>query len=86
MMIFLSQLKTFYNDTALYGNTPALMCSQAFFGSDHLLFGTDVPYGPGVGEGLIKMTVDAVENMSISKEDKIKIFEGNAKKLMPLNI
>ena len=80
-----TQLKTFYNDTALYGNTPALMCSQAFFGSDHLLFGTDVPYGPGVGEGLIQMTIDAIENMNITKEDKAKIFEGNARKLIPIN-
>jgi predicted TIM-barrel fold metal-dependent hydrolase len=80
------QFKTFYNDTALYGNTSALMCSQEFFGSDHLLFGTDVPYGPGIGEGLIKMTIDAIENMKIPATDKRKIFEENARKLIPLTI
>jgi uncharacterized protein len=80
------QLKIFYNDTALYGNTPALMCANSFFGSDHLLFGTDVPYGPGVGEGLIQMTIDAIENMSIPNEDKRKIYEENARKLIPLNL
>jgi len=36
--------RMFYNDTALYGNTPALMCAHAFFGAERLLFGTDMPY------------------------------------------
>jgi predicted TIM-barrel fold metal-dependent hydrolase len=82
----IEQLRMFYNDTALYGNTPALMCANAFFGADHLLFGTDVPYGPGVGEGLIKMTIDAVDNMNISAADKKKIYDGNAKALLSLDI
>jgi aminocarboxymuconate-semialdehyde decarboxylase len=34
----------FYADTALYGGTASLMCSYNFFGVDHLLFGTDMPY------------------------------------------
>lgn len=31
--------KKFYADTALYGNTPALMCGCAFFSADHVIFG-----------------------------------------------
>lgn len=33
--------KMFYNDTALYGNTSALMCAYTFCGADHMLFGVD---------------------------------------------
>ena len=39
--------KMFYADTALYGSTPGLMCSYAFFGADHMLFGTDMPFDGG---------------------------------------
>ena len=43
----LDHLKKFYADTAVYGNTGALTCGHAFFGADHLLFGTDMPLGTG---------------------------------------
>jgi predicted TIM-barrel fold metal-dependent hydrolase len=78
--------RMFYNDTAIYGNTPALMCAHAFFGTEHLLFGTDMPYGPGIGEEFTRVTIDAIEGMSISAVDKQKIFEGNAKALLRLDI
>ena len=76
----------FYNDTAIYGNTPALMCAHAFFGTEHLIFGTDVPYGPAVGEGFIRATIDAINAMSIPEADKQKIFAGNAMKMLDLKL
>ena len=82
----IEQLKMFYNDTAIYGNTTGLMCAHAFFGSEHLLFGTDVPYGPGAGEQFIRATIDAVDSMSIPDADKKKIYEENAKALLRLDV
>lgn len=76
--------RAFYNDTAIYGNTAALMCAYDFFGADHLLFGTDMPYGPGIGEEFTRVTIEAIENMSIPESDKKKIFEGNAKTILQL--
>ena len=35
----------FYGDTALYGNTSALMCGYDYFGADHIVFGTDTATG-----------------------------------------
>jgi len=78
--------RSFYNDTAVYGSTPALMCGYAFFGADHILFGTDMPYESQFGERFTRDTIRSIENMDISKEDKIKIFEGNAKKLFRLPV
>ena len=78
--------KMFYNDTAINGNAPALMCAHAFFGTEHLLFGTDVPYGPEVGEQFTRNTIDAIETMSIPDADKKKIFEENARALLHLDI
>ena len=40
-----SNFHKFYADTAIYGNTSALMCGYAYFGVDHIVFGTDTPLG-----------------------------------------
>jgi len=84
-------LRKFYNDTAVYGSTPALMCGHAFFGTDHILFGTDAPLGPSwrtrrAGYGYTLETIRSIERMDISDEDKDKIFFDNARKLLDLAV
>ena len=71
--------KYFYTDTALYGNTPGLMSAFDFFGVDHMMFGTDAPLGaPLNSNGDTFNTILAVEKMSITDEDREKIFYRNA--------
>jgi uncharacterized protein len=43
--------KMFYGDTALFGAWPAMESGLAFFGADHVLFGTDMPFDPEKGPG-----------------------------------
>ena len=78
----------FYGDTALYGNTAALMCGYAYFGADHILFGTDMPLGGGedCGGGFLctQDTIQSIEQMDISPLDKENIFENNARRVMRL--
>lgn len=77
--------KKFYADTALYGNTPGLMCGYAFFGPDKMVFGADMPLGDTQrGYRNYRQTLNAIDAMPISPEDKKKILEGNARKLMRL--
>jgi aminocarboxymuconate-semialdehyde decarboxylase len=76
--------RMFYNDTAVYGNMPALMCAQAFFGTERLVFATDLPYGLEEGSKFTRDTIDAIEKMSISDLDKEKIFAQNAKAILRL--
>lgn len=79
--------KKFYNDTAIYGSTPGLMCAYAFCGADHLLFGTDMPLGDcQLGDGFTRQTINSIEEMDISDEEKKKIFEKNACRLLRLPI
>jgi len=78
--------RMFYGDTAIGGNTPGLTCAHAFFGTGHLLFGTDMPWGPELGERFTRQTIEAIEGMSISDSDKRKIFEENAKVLLRLEV
>ena len=79
--------KMFYADTALYGNAPALMCGNAFFGPDHILFAIDFPLGDmEFGARNYRQTINAIEEMDITDEDRKKIYEGNARKLFRLPI
>jgi len=76
--------RAFHCDTAIQGNTPALMCAHAFFGADRMLFATDSPYDDEFGERVYRETIPAVEAMSIPDEEKQAIFEGNARRLLRL--
>ena len=79
--------KRFYADTAIYGHTPGLMCGYEFFGADHVLFGIDFPLGDiENGDRNYRQTINAIEAMDIPDEDKKKIYEDNARKLMRLPV
>ncbi|MFC1986489.1 amidohydrolase family protein [Chloroflexota bacterium] len=78
----IEHFRKFYNDTAVYGNTAALMCAYAFFGADRLLFGTDAPLGHKVGHTL--ETIESIERMSIPDVEKEKILVQNAVNLLAL--
>lgn len=80
----LEYYKTFYADTALNGSARGLMCGYGFFGADHILFGTDMPYDSQNGHLIVRQTIDSIEQMEIPDSDKKKIFEDNAKKIMRL--
>ncbi len=82
-----TDLKKFYVDTAIYGNTPALMCAHAFFGTERMLFATDMPLGAAkFGYGNTLITIRAIEEMGIPAAEKDKIFTGNAMRLLKLLI
>ncbi|MCK9364760.1 MAG: amidohydrolase [Syntrophales bacterium] len=79
--------KMFYADTALYGNTSALMCAHTFFGPDRILFGIDMPLGDTeLGNRNYRQTINAIEEMDISDEDRQKIYVDNARILYRLPI
>jgi aminocarboxymuconate-semialdehyde decarboxylase len=74
--------RMFYADTALNGNTSALMCAYDFFGEDHMLFGTDMPYDIGNGDVSIRQTIEAIDGMAVPDSSKKKMYEENAKNLL----
>jgi len=78
--------RMFYNDTAILGNPPALMCAYDFFGVERILFGTDMPFDPTLGDYGIGRTIKAIEQMDIPDSDREKIFGDNARKLMRLPV
>jgi aminocarboxymuconate-semialdehyde decarboxylase len=78
--------RRFYTDTALLGNTSALMCAHKFYGADQILFGSDAPFDGQAGFYGAARTIKAIEAMDIPDEDKNKIFEENARKLLRLPV
>ncbi|MFH1489442.1 MAG: amidohydrolase family protein [Pseudomonadota bacterium] len=78
--------KMFYGDTALYGGIAELDMGHRFFGSEHILFGTDYPYDAVNGDKFIKKTIDAVYGMNISDHERELIFEGNIKRILRLDM
>ncbi|MBI4444849.1 MAG: amidohydrolase [Acidobacteria bacterium] len=76
--------RMFYADTSLYGSIPAMECALAFFGSDHVVFATDMPFDSEGGTRYIRQTLKAMEGMTASIEDKQKIYESNIRSLLKM--
>ncbi len=83
----LEYYKMFYNDTAIHGNTPALMLAYNFWGADHIVLGADMPLGDHYfGFRSYRQTIGAIEAMDITDAEKKKIFVDNAIKLLRLPV
>jgi predicted TIM-barrel fold metal-dependent hydrolase len=75
----------FFADTALFGAKPATECGLKFYGADKLLFASDSPFDPEGGSMYIRETMEIINSLEISNEDREKIYYKNALKLMKLN-
>jgi predicted TIM-barrel fold metal-dependent hydrolase len=76
--------KMFYADTALFGSVAGTICGLEYFGADNVLFASDSPFDPEKGPGYIRETIKIIEELPISDEERSKIFEGNARRLLKL--
>jgi uncharacterized protein len=73
--------RRFYADTAVFGAPHALRCAHDFFGVDHLLFASDMPFDPVQGT-FIRDTIADVEALTISDAERERIYERNARELL----
>ncbi len=78
--------RMFYGDTALFGAHHAMESGLAFFGADHILFGTDMPFDPERGPGFVRDTIAAVERMRATDDERATIYEGNARRMLRLRL
>ena len=78
--------KMFFADTALFGNRPGMELGLSFFGLEHVLFASDFPFDPEKGTFNIRETIKDIDGLQISDADRHQIYEGNARKMLRLNI
>jgi uncharacterized protein len=74
----LDYFQRFYADTALFGAPHAVRCVLEFFGSEHVLFGTDIPLGPA---NAVEATIADIDAVGLSSEDRAAVYAGNATRL-----
>lgn len=74
-------MRRFYVDTAILGNPRALDLAADYYGSDHIVFGTDAPLGilPAGATAEIRAAID---DMHVSDAEKQAIYEDNYRRLI----
>ncbi|HLG74824.1 MAG TPA: amidohydrolase family protein, partial [Ktedonobacteraceae bacterium] len=77
----LEYFRRFYVDTALFGAPHAVRCVLEFFGSGHVLFGTDMPLGPS---NAVEATIADIDAVGLSSEDMAAVYAENAIRLLGL--
>ena len=75
-------LKSFYYDTAGPSHPGAVMGAVYTVGIDHILFGTDLPFGED-GD-YVEIALNCVEGADLSLEQKDLIYRGNASRIFKL--
>jgi predicted TIM-barrel fold metal-dependent hydrolase len=76
-------LRMFYADTALFGAAAGTRCGFDFFGEDNVVFASDTPFEPEPGI-YIHETIELLDRLEVTKEQRDKIYFKNAKRLLKL--
>lgn len=74
----LAAFKRFYTDTATFGSAAAVKCALEFFGPEHLLFATDMPFGPEQGAAHIRSALAVVNGLPVSPTVRDRVLHTNA--------
>lgn len=81
----LDYFKMFYADTALFGALEPTKCGLKFFGVDRVMFASDAPFDPEKGAMYIRTTIEIIDQLDLTPEQRHAIYEGNARRLLKLN-
>ena len=82
----LEYFKEFYADTATFGSRKAIEHAMEFFTEDRVLFASDAPFDPEGGPFYIRETMKLLDTMDITDEQRRKIYQDNAVKLLGLTL
>lgn len=75
-----ADFKKFYVDTAILGNQAALALTVDYFGAQHVLFGTDAPFGIAPA-GATNEILKAIQDAHFSDQTMKQIFYQNYERL-----
>jgi predicted TIM-barrel fold metal-dependent hydrolase len=76
--------RSFYADTALFGAQAGTQCGLDFFGADHVVYASDMPFEPTPGL-YARETIRVIENLNLSADQKERIYRKNAEDLLKIS-
>jgi aminocarboxymuconate-semialdehyde decarboxylase len=76
--------RMFFADTSVNGSKSGTRCGIDFFGCDHVLFGTDCPFDPMGGPLFIRDIIKVLDEIDVTEEERRKIYQLNAERLLRL--
>ncbi|HWG60438.1 MAG TPA: amidohydrolase family protein [Streptosporangiaceae bacterium] len=76
--------RKFYNDSMVNGSAAAMRCGLDFFGSQHVMYGTDFPMGPNAGETWPVQVLDTIRSLDLGAADLEDVLAGNLRRLIRL--
>src|SRR5215470_12559601 len=76
--------KMFYADTALFGSYAGTKCGLEFFGVDQVLFASDAPFDPEGGTLYTRETIEVIDRLDITEDERDRIYRRNAERLFKL--
>jgi uncharacterized protein len=82
----LDYFKMFYADTALFGSYSGTRCGLDFFGVDHVLFASDSPFDPEGGTLYTRETIEVIDRLDITEDERDRIYRRNAERLFKLTV
>ena len=80
----LDYFRLFYADTAVFGSKEATICGVKFFGTDRVLFASDMPFDPEKGTAYIRWTIEIIDSLDMKPSERQAIYEGNVRRLTGL--
>ena len=78
------EFRKFHADCAAFGSRDAIACALGFFGPDHLVFASDMPFDPEDGFGYVRRTLADIDALVLPEEEKDKLRWKNAAELLRL--
>lgn len=78
----IDEFRKFYADCATFGSRAAIECAMNFFGPNHMLFASDLPFDPEDGFGYVRRTLRDIHGLSVPEAQKEGILSGNANRIL----
>lgn len=78
----IDEFRKFYADCATFGSKAAIQCAVNFFGSDHMVFASDMPFDPEDGFGYVRRTLADIAALDLPEEKKDDLRYRNALRIL----
>ena len=81
-LVQVDEFRKFYADCATFGSKAAIQCGIDFFGSDHMVFASDLPFDPEDGFGYVRRTLRDIAALDASDDIKDNLYYRNALRIL----